>query len=134
MLKLSILNNQNEVIRVGKFETIETLDEYVSKINQKGIVGLKPQRPELVLNEETGEMEPTGVIIPAEFTIEIEDTTAQIEQEQINATALAFLDATDFKVLRHLRDKALGRPSKLSEEEYLALEQQRADAAERIIR
>lgn len=54
-----------------------------------------PERPEL---NEMGE--PTGAILPAEYTIEIEDITAQVEQEKINAEALAYLAATDWMVLR----------------------------------
>lgn len=57
-----------------------------------------------------------------------------LQQEQTNAESLAFLASTDFKVLRHIRQKALGQELSLSEEEYLALEQQRSDAAARIIR
>jgi hypothetical protein len=44
------------------------------------------------------------------------------------------LAETDYKVLRHLRQKALGQELSLSEEEYLALEQERSDAAARIVR
>lgn len=64
----------------------------------------------------------------------INPLTQKIKQEQINIEAKAFLDATDFKVLRHIRQKALGQQLSLSEEEYLHLEQQRSDAAASIIK
>ena len=69
-----------------------------------------------------------------EFEVIIEDISAQLEQERINAESLEFLTVTDFKVLRHIRQKALNQKLSLSEEEYLALEQQRSEAAARIIK
>jgi hypothetical protein len=57
-----------------------------------------------------------------------------MDQEAINKEALEFLAASDFKVLRHIRQKALEQELSLSEEDYLALEQQRADAAARIVK
>lgn len=44
-----------------------------------------------------------------------------------------FLEDTDWKILRHLRQKTLGQETSLTEEEFFALEQARANAAERII-
>lgn len=55
----------------------------------------------------------------------------QIDQQ--NALEKDFLSNTDWKVLRHLRQKTLGIPTSLTEEEYLALERQRQAAAQRII-
>lgn len=48
--------------------------------------------------------------------------------------ALKFLAETDYKVLRHIRQKALGQQLTLTEEEYLNLEQQRSDAANKVIK
>lgn len=88
-----------------------------------------PERPEI---GEDGE--PTGVMLPAEYTIEIEDITARVAQEAINAEALDYLASTDWKVLRHIRQKALGVPTSLSEEAYLELEGERSVKAALIIR
>ncbi len=71
---------------------------------------------------------------PAGYEVEITDISAQLEQEKLNAEAQAFLDSTDFKVLRHIRQKALQQELSLSEEQYLALEQERADAAAKIVK
>jgi hypothetical protein len=92
-----------------------------------------PERPELALNEETGEMEPTGVILPAEYEIVIEDVTAQIEQERINQEARQFLNDTDKFVIRHRDQKELNIPTKLSEEEYQALLVARQEARNRVV-
>lgn len=39
---------------------------------------------------------------------------------------------TDWKVLRHIREKALNLPTSLTEEQYIALEQQRQTTVEQI--
>ena len=54
-------------------------------------------------------------------------------QDVINAENRFFLESTDWKVLRHLRQKALEVNTSLTEAEYLALEQQRSEAAARIV-
>lgn len=46
----------------------------------------------------------------------------------------AYLAETDWKVLRHLREKTLGLATTLSEEELLALEQKRHEVAASISR
>lgn len=56
-----------------------------------------PERPEL---DDMGQ--PTGVILPAEYTVEIEDITAQVAQQAINAEALAYLASTDWLIIREM--------------------------------
>jgi hypothetical protein len=56
-----------------------------------------PERSEL---DEMGQ--PTGVILPAEYTVEIEDITAQVAQDAINAEALAYLASTDWLIIREV--------------------------------
>lgn len=80
------------------------------------------------------ETTPAMVKLPCDYEITIEDITDQVEQAKINKESLKFLADSDWKVLRHIRQKALGEPTTLTEQEYLALEQQRADAASRVIR
>lgn len=74
------------------------------------------------------------VRLPCEYKIVVTDITSEVEQRKINNKALKFLQETDWKVLRHARQKTLGEETTLTEQEYLALEQQRADAASRVIR
>jgi hypothetical protein len=45
-----------------------------------------------------------------------------------------FLCESDWKILRHIREKALGLETSLTEEEYLELEQARQQAADRIVK
>jgi uncharacterized protein (UPF0276 family) len=57
----------------------------------------------------------------------------QKENELKNAEHREFLNNTDWKVLRHIREKALGITTTLSEEQYLDLENKRKIAAESIV-
>lgn len=59
--------------------------------------------------------------------------TAQRAVDVANGQEREFLNSTDWKVLRHIRQKALNTPTSLSDAEYLQLEQQRQAAAARIV-
>lgn len=67
-------------------------------------------------------------LLPAEFTFEIIDISEQVALEKAKSEAKQFLADSDFMVIRHLGQKALGMATSLSEEEYLQLEQQRQQA------
>lgn len=66
--------------------------------------------------------------------------TVSAEQSQLNLQAKSalekqqFLDSTDWKVMRHIRQKALGIETTLTEEEYIALEQERQIAATTMVK
>ena len=60
-----------------------------------------------------------------------EAKAAAIAEKEKN-DAIDFLNNSDWKVLRHIREKALNIETTLTEEEYLALETQRAEAASKI--
>lgn len=64
------------------------------------------------------------------------DTVAldQLNQLTVNEDKIKFLASTDWKVLRHIREKALRISTSLSEDEYFDLEVQRHDAANKIKR
>jgi len=57
----------------------------------------------------------------------------QRTRDLANAQEREFLNSTDWKVLRHIRQKALGMPTSLSDAQYLELETQRQQAASRIV-
>ena len=71
---------------------------------------------------------PTKTVVPVDAAI-----LANKEQEKLNAVEREFLNSTDWKVMRHIRQKALGIPTSLTEAQYLELEQQRQAAAARIV-
>jgi nitrogenase subunit NifH len=62
-----------------------------------------------------------------------DEIVAQKTQEKLNAVAREFLNSTDWQILRHLRQKALNIATTLTDDEYIALEQQRNDTAAQII-
>jgi hypothetical protein len=59
--------------------------------------------------------------------------TVQRAKDLANGQEREFLNSTDWKILRHIRQKALNITTSLSDAEYLQLEQQRQAAAARII-
>jgi hypothetical protein len=59
--------------------------------------------------------------------------TAQRAADIANGQEREFLNSTDWKVLRHIRQKALNIATSLSDAEYIQLEQQRETAAARIV-
>lgn len=63
-----------------------------------------------------------------------EQTRNIYEQQDNNIKHQTFLNSTDWMVLRHIREKALGTPTSLTEDKYLQLEQQRAYAAASIVK
>jgi len=46
-----------------------------------------------------------------------------------NSKHIEFLNSTDWKVLRHMRETVLNQPSTLSQQEYIELERERDKAA-----
>lgn len=58
---------------------------------------------------------------------------SQKELDKANAVLREFLNSTDWKILRHIRQKALNVATTLTDAEYIALEQQRNDAASQIV-
>ena len=58
--------------------------------------------------------------------------TAQRAADVVNGQEREFLNSTDWKILRHIRQKALNIATSLSDAEYIQLEQQREAAAARI--
>jgi hypothetical protein len=57
---------------------------------------------------------------------------AEKDKEEINIINRRFLEDTDWKILRHIRQKALDIPTSLTEEEYTSLEEARHLAASKI--
>ena len=58
--------------------------------------------------------------------------TAQKAKDLANGQEREFLNSTDWKILRHIRQKALNITTSLTDAEYTQLEQQREAAAARV--
>lgn len=68
------------------------------------------------------------------FMATIEENKEAGIQLEANNKAEMYLTLTDWKVMRHIREKALNRPTTLSEEEYIVLELERERQADSIIK
>ena len=88
---------------------------------------VQPEIPEVpaVYSEAIPAKTHKEVKLRAEYTVEIEDITAQVEQEKINADALAYLASTDWMIIREI-DAGIVCPADVK----LA----RADARAKIVR
>jgi hypothetical protein len=133
MYKVDLINiNSGFNYGIGAtFETIEKAQEWLNIVIGSE-AALMPER-----QVPTGEIDENGnpimQTLPAEFTAEIVDISAQVAQQEINKNAKAFLAESDYKIIRHLGQKALNIATSLSEEEYLELEQQRQQARSSIV-
>lgn len=56
----------------------------------------------------------------------------EIEKTNEKSASREFLDSTDWKVMRHIREKALGMKTSLTDDDYLKLEKERHIAAAKI--
>ena len=111
-MKKLIIKKENLEVQHCTFENDEAMNDFIKLLADQAPWGL-PERPEL---NEMGE--PTGVTLPAEYTIEIEDITAQVEQQKINAEALAYLAETDWLMIRELEiGKAMPEEIKIKRQE-----------------
>lgn len=61
------------------------------------------------------------------------DAVAQENAIAQNGQEREFLNSTDWKVLRHIRQKHLGITTSLTDEQYTDLENQREAAAQRVV-
>lgn len=73
------------------------LAEHISK-NTFGL----PSRPQMQWDPITNEDVPTGVILPCEYSVVLEDIGDELKQREINETAMQLLKETDWYVTRFL--------------------------------
>lgn len=131
MKRIQIIKNGIQT-HGAEFETQEILDQWLEKHLAKHTFG-RPAKFEERENPETGELESIEVEPAEVFDVVITDITSELEQQRINQESLQFLQSTDFKILRHIRQQTLGIKTSLSQEEYTQLELLRHEAASRIV-
>jgi hypothetical protein len=115
-MKKVIVKKQGEVVQIAKFESEMKATEWVEMLAITGAWGLS-EHPEL--DEEGKE---TGIILSAEYVVEIEDITAEHELDLVIAARKAeYPSAEDFlnaffdggdEALEELRQKRLAVKSK----------------------
>lgn len=116
MKQVKVINKDGKSFG-GIFENEDEMQQWISSNILNNIWGL-PERPEM-------DAEGNGTMLPAEYQVEIVDISAQVEQEKINAEALAFLASTDWMVIR-----AMEKGLEISPE----LKAERQAARDRIVR
>jgi hypothetical protein len=135
MIKINI-KKQNVITNSASFNAQEEADAWLASCEANESFG-KPEHTVEVsprsIDEQGVITEATYQIIPSEYSVTIEDITAEIAQQEINQAAKIFLDNSDYKVLRHLRQKTLNLPITLSDADFLLLEQERQDKADSIL-
>ena len=102
-----------------------------------GTFNYKPEVPDTVKVYEISLQEHDAVIngshyfdIPQGLVLEVPKHVAKHRQAFLaRAGGKTYLAETDWKVLRHIREKALGLPTSMSDDDYLAMEHQRHEVA-----
>ena len=106
------------------------------------ILNYKPNVPETVTVVEIGEEQYQLLVRGDHFfdtdIMGISPLGDQIIQQNKliddNASKMEYLKSTDWMVLRHVREKALGLETSLTEDKYLQLEKKRQDTADSIVK
>ena len=107
------------------------------------VLNYEPSVPDNVVVRTITDKEYNNIVVEKSHHIDVETMSVKLnslEVLQAQARAAAnlehekFLMATDWKVLRHLREKALGVPTSLSDIQYLELERERQKHADDIKR
>ena len=104
------------------------------------ILNYQPSVPETVTVQEISDAQADQIAAQTHYfdvssravTIVDSAITAQKAKDLANGQEREFLNSTDWKILRHIRQKALNIATSLSDADYLQLEQQREAAAARI--
>jgi hypothetical protein len=118
---------------------------YQIGIGQLSIINYVANLPDGVNSLQITEAEKLGIDEGTHYfdlaTLTVQSKAAEILQAEQAAETLrlsnlqyrAFLDSTDWQVLRHIRQQSLGIETSLTQQEYLDLEEQRHQAALSII-
>jgi hypothetical protein len=106
------------------------------------VLNYKPNVPNSITLVEISEEDNNSILAETHFfdvvTLRVTErnqsylSDKKIAQE--NSERLAYLNKTDWMILRHIREKALGAETSLNENEYIKLEQKRNDIAAAIVK
>jgi hypothetical protein len=131
------IKKQEEITNQGHFQSMEEAQAWIAKHEAiksfgqpKQVLQHEVEVEPAVLNEDGSVLkeavkEMQEEVIESDYEILIEDISAKLEQEKINQEAQAFLDATDYKVVR-----AMERGEELSPE----FKAERQAARDRIVK
>lgn len=116
---------------------------YVCIENNKivSILNYAPGVPSTVRIVEITDDQANNILNQTHYFDMLSDTVKEVAKETLdkkeieikNGIEREYLNSTDWMILRHIRQTALGITTSLTNEQYLELEQQRDAAAARII-
>jgi len=86
------------------------------------------------VNNETFQLNDSQKLEVINFLDTVSENKEATEQLQLNYESQKYLDDTDWIVLRHLREKTLNKPTALSDEAFIELEQKRDDVANQVVK
>lgn len=139
------IKKDGQVTNQGSFDSMQAGQEWLAyheglkTFGQKAeVIQQQVETQPAVIDEQGVEISPAQyemqeISIPG-YEVEIEDKSAELAQQAINAEAQKFLDGSDWKVLRHRDQQELGLATSLSSEEFQELLRQRQMAREAIVK
>jgi hypothetical protein len=97
------------------------------------VIEISNEEYESIVTAKTHYFDLTDLSVKSYAQDYLDASTTKEAQRIANAEKRYFLENSDWKVMRHIREKALEQSTSLTDSEYLALEQARADAAAAIV-
>ena len=119
------------VIEDGKISSVLNYEPNVPETHT--VVEISDAEHESIVTAKTHYFDLTDNTVKSYSQIYLDTEAAKEAQRIANAEKRKFLSESDWKVMRHLREKALEQPTSLTDQQYLDLEQARATAAAAIV-
>jgi hypothetical protein len=119
------------VIENGKISSVLNYEPNVPETHT--VVEISDAEHESIVTAKTHYFDLTDNTVKSHSQIYLDTEAAKEAQRIANAEKRKFLSESDWKVMRHLREKALEQPTSLTDQQYLDLEQARATAAAAIV-
>lgn len=138
MIKVTVQNNKNQYFEAN-FSSENEATEWINIQVEKQSWGKPDRWISFIFEPDQGYTETREIedkieyFYPCEYQIEIKDTSLELQLKAESDEALKFLNETDYKILRHNGQLALGIATTMTHSQYLALEQQRQAARAKVI-
>jgi len=121
---ISVINNV-----IDYTDTYIKGDQHIEGLSSDIQVMFVSDETEIIFDEDKRKDDKKNTAISTLVDIKPESDTKK-QQEQKNSDNRQFLDSSDWKIIRHLGQKAMGIQTSMSEEEYLQLEKERQSIRE----
>jgi hypothetical protein len=119
------------VIENGEISSILNYEPNVPETHT--VVEISNAEYESIVTAKTHYFDLTDNTVKSYSQTHLDTEVAKETQRIANAEKRKFLAQSDWKVMRHIREKALGQTTTLTDQQYLDLEQARATAAAAIV-